>query len=303
MGSKPFVTFLFLLCHLACGHGFSLKSMRGSLSCSIKPTVVTRKRVNRNVHSLISSIIPISQNKIYDLNLVSREVTAAQWSSYWGSNSKERLQRVMESLLVAYGGAWFAWFVSFMAGGLAPFVGTLLVFNWLYSPWLNAKRRNDKFWSSSERCVRPRYAIYSGKILSINKLKRRAGKSIGAAKQEYLQLTIVDENDRELDVITQWQEMYRRLEAGMNCEGILVSSSNDFSKLQLITDMYVPSCDIFCGDYPYLNKRAFAKFMLSIDSIESSKNAATRKQMKRKENEGDSGGNRSSSLATQIYPW
>ena len=251
----------------------------------LKCADIYRRRKMNNVHSLTGSIIPISQNKIYDLNLVSREVTAVQWGSYWGANSKERLQRVLESLLVAYGGAWFAWFVSFMAGGLAPFVGTLLVFNWLYSPWLNAKRRNDKFWSSPEQYGRSKYALYSGEIMSISKLNRRSGKSIGAFKQEYMQVIIRDENDRQLEIITQWQEMYRRLKAGMQCEGILVSPSNSFTKLELITDFYVPKCDIFFGDYPYLNKRAFAAFMKSIGSAEN------RDKGQRKKKRNDRGGN------------
>ena len=283
---------------------FNIKSIKGaskligfsSFTSFDSNTVTRRKRICKNVHNLKSSIIPISQNKIYDLNLVSREVTAAQWSSYWGANSKERLQRILESLLVAYGGAWFAWFVSFMAGGLAPFVGTLLVFNWLYSPWLNAKRRNDKFWSSQERYGKSKYALYSGKIARMNKLKRRSGKTVGAVKQEYLQVTIVDENDRQLEVITQWQEMYRRLETGMRCDGILVSPSNDFRKLELITDFYVPSCDMFFGDYPYLNKRAFTTFMESMKSTENYENA----RRKQKSNEKEKNSERSSLMSQRL---
>ena len=51
------------------------------------------KPVQRNfygVKSLKSTIIPISKSKIFDLNLVSKDVTSPQWNSYWGVNSKER---------------------------------------------------------------------------------------------------------------------------------------------------------------------------------------------------------------------
>ena len=72
--------------------------------------------------------------------LVPKKVKPDQMLSYWGVNKKERLQRVLESLLVSYGGAWMAWFVSFMAGSLVSAVlGSTLIFNWLYSPWLNAR--------------------------------------------------------------------------------------------------------------------------------------------------------------------
>lgn len=39
-----------------------------------------------------------------------------QWRSYWGINKKERLQKILESVLLAYGGMWLSWFLSFMAG-------------------------------------------------------------------------------------------------------------------------------------------------------------------------------------------
>ena len=54
-----------------------------------------------------------------------------------------RLQKILESILLSYGGAWLAWFLSFMAGGfVAGIVGSLLVFNWMYTPWLSASKRN-----------------------------------------------------------------------------------------------------------------------------------------------------------------
>jgi hypothetical protein len=96
------------------------------------------------------------------VSLVPRQVTTQQWASYWGMNQKEKLQRILESVLVAYGGAWLAWFLSFMAGGyVAAFTGTALVFNWMYTPWLNAKKRNAKFWPTEQRLS---YALFIGRI-------------------------------------------------------------------------------------------------------------------------------------------
>lgn len=70
----------------------------------------------------------------------------------------------MESVLMTYGGLWFAWFISFMSGGLvAAVVGTALVFNWIYLPWLNAKDKNQKLWSSVQK--EPlHYALFTGTI-------------------------------------------------------------------------------------------------------------------------------------------
>jgi hypothetical protein len=72
------------------------------------------------------------------------KVTNDQWLSFWGVNQNDRLQRILESVLISYGGAWLAWFLSFMAGSfVSGIVGSLLIFNFLYTPWLNAKKYNN----------------------------------------------------------------------------------------------------------------------------------------------------------------
>lgn len=72
--------------------------------------------------TIIMSLIPI--NKIQINKILTKQVNTDQWLSYWGNNKIERLQRVLESVLIAYGGAWLSWFFSFMAGGIvSAFLG------------------------------------------------------------------------------------------------------------------------------------------------------------------------------------
>jgi hypothetical protein len=85
------------------------------------------------------TLIPLSKKQF--ASVAPKQVTPDQWVSYWGVNQIERLQRILESVLLAYGGAWLAWFISFMAGGVvSAFVGTGLIFNWMFTPWLSANR-------------------------------------------------------------------------------------------------------------------------------------------------------------------
>lgn len=107
-------------------------------------------------------IIPCSTAQMSEL--APRKVSGEQWGAYWGINKMERLQKVLESLLVAYGGAWMAWFLSMLAGNVvSSFTGTALIFNWMYSPWLNAKKRNAKVWRAGNQ--RLHYALYIGRIV------------------------------------------------------------------------------------------------------------------------------------------
>lgn len=163
---------------------------------------------------LVMRVVPISRAQMQ--SIVPRQVTRPQLLAYWGMNPKERLQRILEAVLISYGGTWLAWFVSFMAGSLVSAVlGTGLIFNWLYSPWLNAKTRNARMYprlsssssaSSSSRRGRSRaaatatahYAVFLGRIGALKKVKRRAGKTIGAVAQEYLVMNIADDLGREV---------------------------------------------------------------------------------------------------------
>lgn len=95
--------------------------------------------------------------------LIPTAVTTSQWNSYWGLNKPEILKRILESFLVAYGGAWMAWFLSFMAGSfVASIVGSLLIFNWIYAPVIHAKRRNALVYPSTNKKLH--YGLFSGHI-------------------------------------------------------------------------------------------------------------------------------------------
>ena len=103
-----FVFVVVLSQHLILSHSFHV------------PKPVPRVRRRRNVLllnsiSMISDVtfVPLS-DKLLD-KLTPRTVTTEQIVNYWGLNSNDKLQRVLESLVLSYGGAWAAWFVSFLA--------------------------------------------------------------------------------------------------------------------------------------------------------------------------------------------
>jgi len=47
----------------------------------------------------------------------------------------------------------------------------------------------------------------------------------------------------------------------MRCEGILLSNTVDFDDLLGVSDMFVPACGAWVGDYPYLDKVQFKAFL------------------------------------------
>jgi len=227
------------------------------------PTICSRviNSASRRRHELSMSILPLSRGDLRAMS--SRRVTTDQWKAYWGGNKTEKLQKVLESLLISYGGTWMAWFLSFMAGAyVSAFIGTALVFNWMYSPWLYAKKRNAKLWPRNQMLS---YAVYVGRVSRLSRVRRRAGKTIGAVSQEFLVMIVNDENGRKLEIITQWQDSYKKLRKHMQCETIIASPSSNFNSLAMVTEVLVPACNVWVGDYPYLDRD---KFKLLIRSME-----------------------------------
>ena len=72
-------------------------------------------------------------------------------------------------------------------------------------------------------------------------------------------------------------DSYRKLKIGMNCKSIIQSSSTEFNSLDLITDIFIPDCNVWCGDYPYLNKLIFQNFIASFEQQLKGSNLFSRK--------------------------
>mmetsp|Transcript_19276 Transcript_19276/g.17513 ORF Transcript_19276/g.17513 Transcript_19276/m.17513 type:complete len:105 (-) Transcript_19276:13-327(-) len=77
---------------------------------------------------------------------------------------------------------------------------------------------------------------------------------------------VIDDNEgRELEIITNWQDSYHNIKRNMKCSTILVSKDSDFSNIQIVTEVFIPDCDTWVGEYPYLNHNKFIKFNYEIE--------------------------------------
>ena len=80
-----------------------------------------------------------------------------------------------------------------------------------------------------------------------------------------------DESDRQLEIITQWQECYSTLRTEMKCEVILASTAKDYRELAVVTELWVPSSSCYVGDYPYLSRDKFERLVYSLEADEQMK--------------------------------
>jgi len=50
----------------------------------------------------------------------------------------------------------------------------------------------------------------------------------------------------------------------MRCETLIASTSRLFQSLDIITELRIPECNVWCGDFPYVNKSAFIALIESL---------------------------------------
>ena len=61
----------------------------------------------------------------------------------------------------------------------------------------------------------------------------------------------------------------KKLRKDMRCDTIISSLDSDFSSVFMVADMWALSCDVWIGDYPYLDKRAFRQCIADATSSAS----------------------------------
>lgn len=147
-------------------HSFSLPSTIAmpflARNKYIERCTITKSKFSTS-RCLEMKLYPVTrdQSKI----LISSSVTPAQWKSYWGNSPLERIQRILESVLFAYGGAWLAWFFSFMAGNfVSAIAGAMIIFNWVLNPFLSARRLTYRLRYADGDGKRLHHALFKGRL-------------------------------------------------------------------------------------------------------------------------------------------
>jgi hypothetical protein len=139
----------------------------------------------------------------------------------------------------------------------------VFLFYWILAPGLGAYRRNVSF-RGTYFARHPRDdgvfgALFSGRVVRVGRITQ----SREYNRPEAMVMCVEDEEGRKLRVYAPLQPSYKRVRPGMRCEGLVLSESPDFEELLGVSDMFVPACGAWVGDYPYLDKMQFKAFLAS----------------------------------------
>eukprot|EP00521_Asterionellopsis_glacialis_P006618 CAMPEP_0195284840 /NCGR_PEP_ID=MMETSP0707-20130614/2897_1 /TAXON_ID=33640 /ORGANISM="Asterionellopsis glacialis, Strain CCMP134" /LENGTH=355 /DNA_ID=CAMNT_0040344241 /DNA_START=377 /DNA_END=1444 /DNA_ORIENTATION=- len=75
------------------------------------------------------------------------------------------------------------------------------------------------------------------------------------------------EEGRQLQLHARMSEEYLDIEAGQPIVGVLLSTSQTFSKLAAMTDLYIPDAECWVGDYPYLDRFVMEELLAQNDDV------------------------------------
>jgi hypothetical protein len=246
------------------------------------------------------ALVPLPVDDVEEL-LVVGSPSGLQYATYWGKTKREIYNRFLESSIVALIGVLFSYFLSFVLGGfVATLVGSLFAFWAVLSPDFKARQRNWEFlggraivdpWMVDEGIVadRDNAGLYGSLLLG--RIDDVCVVENNAATEEYdlddfqaynsdedeleeisgspylIRMRVSDDEGRELQIHSRLSEDYLGIEQGMPAAGILLSTSQTFSSLAAMSDIYVPDATCFVGDYPYLNRPAMEEVFASDDDL------------------------------------
>ena len=248
------------------------------------------------------ALVPLPVEDLEEL-LVVGSPSGLQYATYWGRTKRETYNRLLESSIVAFIGVFFSYFLSFVLGGfVATLIGSLFAFWAILSPDFKARQRNWELLGG--RAIVDPWMVEDGIIadednaglygsLLLGRVEDVCVVENNAATEEFdledfqdytsdddeleelsgfpylIRLRIGDDEGRELQIHARLSEEYLGIEEGMPVAGILLSTSQSFSSLSAMSDIYVPEATCFVGDYPYLNRPGMEELFFSDQDLET----------------------------------
>jgi len=226
-------------------------------------------------------LVPLNRDTFEEL--VPLGATGPQYRHYWGDWStlvRRLLISFVSGLAIAYGGRLF--FGNNSAPVLVVF-GFAAWLYWLWGPVAMASWRNGGFRQL------PYCGFWRGRVLDVFITEELA--SVEETVNEAGELVIVEHRERRVNLeigddtgfSTQVQAPIRRehklIRRGQTAEMLVLSSRSDLSRINKVTDVFLPDIDLWVGEYPYLQRPAFVR--LSEDLYEEERATARRPSRRR----------------------
>lgn len=203
-------------------------------------------------------LIPLTRARFEQL--VPQIATASQYAYYWGK-PPVFLRRILISVVVIIA----IWLLGAIFGnsaqGLRLLLGAVGGLYWLWSP---------VYWASLRNASYRRYpysGFWRGRVLETfvtddlvgeeETVNSRGELVIVENRERRINVEVGDETGFRTIVRSPLQRIHKAIAPGDTAELLVLSDRADLSRINKITDVYIPRRDLWVGEYPYLAKDAF----------------------------------------------
>jgi len=203
-------------------------------------------------------LVPLTRQKFEEL--VPRIATAAQYQYDWG-----RLPDLLKRLSISVVAVVVVWLFSLILGdelnGLLFCLGLFGGFYWLWGPVLWASLRNREYrrypYSGFFR-GRVRDVFITEELIGKEETVNRKGELVILENRERrLNLEIGDESGFTTELQVPLRRTHQMISPGQVAEMVLLSNRGDLSRIAKVTDVYLPTQNMWVSDYPYLRRDVF----------------------------------------------
>jgi hypothetical protein len=203
-------------------------------------------------------LIPLTRKKFEEL--VPPVATGDQYKFYWGKPSD-----FLRRLLISIAAVVVITLVRFLIGEgfdiLIFSVGFSVGFYWLWGPVFLASRRN--------REVRryPYSGFWEGEVLDVfvseelvgteETVNNRGELVIVENRERCLNLEVGDDTGFYTKLQVPLKRDHRAIRPGDTAQMLVISNRPDLSRIAQATDIYLPDCNLWVSDYPFVRRDLF----------------------------------------------
>jgi hypothetical protein len=210
-------------------------------------------------------LVPLTRAK-FD-QIVPSIATSQQYNHYWGKAAD-----FMQRLLISVVAVVVIWLIGKATGNDAAAIILLMQIigglYWFWSPVYAAVLRNAK-------CRRYKYSgFWRGRVLdvylsedlireeqTVNKLGELV---IIENRERRLNLVVGDKTGFTANIQAPLRRIYKGIKAGQAAEMLILSNRENLDEIELVTDVYLPTLNLWIGEYPYLARDVFMEVSLEL---------------------------------------
>ena len=203
-------------------------------------------------------LVPLTREKFEQL--IPLIATGLQYKYYWGKFS-DFLQRLLISVIIATVILLIEVILRLPLGPVIFCLGLVGALYWLWGPVLWASLRNAKF-------RRYKYAgFFRGRVLdwwiteeligTQETVNNKGDLVIVENREKRINLEVGDETGFTALLKAPLQVSHKIINRGQIAEMLVMSSTPDLSRIEEITDIYIPNRNLWVSDYPFLRQDYF----------------------------------------------